>query len=66
MHVCEREMLFKATTSQVPKFNRTVFNSSDSSKQEVGSVNEIMGPFNQYVCKILILDVFCGSWNWSQ
>jgi len=50
MHKCETEMLFKATQSGVPKFNRMVFNSSDNnSKKEVGSVNEILGKFNEYV-----------------
>ena len=50
MHQCEKEMLFKACTSSVPKFNRQVFNSNDaSSAQEVGTVNEILGPFNKYV-----------------
>jgi rRNA processing protein Gar1 len=49
MHVTEKEMLFKATAEKVPKFNRTVFDSDRENKQEVGTVNEILGPFNKYV-----------------
>lgn len=49
MHVTEKEMLFKATTEKVPKFNRVVFDSDRESRNEVGSINEILGPFNKYV-----------------
>lgn len=49
MHIAEKEMLFRALTPKVPKFNRVVFDSSADSKQEVGTINEILGPFNKYV-----------------
>lgn len=49
MHVTEKEMLFRATIENVPKFNRVVFDSGDDRKQQVGTINEILGPFNKYV-----------------
>jgi Ca2+-dependent lipid-binding protein len=49
MHVTEKEMLFRAVTSKVPKFNREVFDSNQQNRQRIGTVNEIMGPFNKYV-----------------
>jgi rRNA processing protein Gar1 len=49
MHVTEKELLFKAVTESVPKFNRSVFDSDRDGRQEVGTVNEILGPFNKYV-----------------
>lgn len=50
MHKCEKELLFKAIARNVPKFNRQVYNSSDAATaQSIGSVNEILGPFNAYV-----------------
>lgn len=59
MHQCEKELLFQAVTEKVPKFNRAVFDSSDnSSKQEIGTVNEILGPYNKYVG---FENVRCGS-----
>lgn len=58
MHVTEKELLFKACTEKVPKFNRIVFDSDRESRNEVGSINEILGPFNKYVFE-LDEDVFC-------
>ncbi len=50
MHQCEKELLFKAITEKVPKFNRQIYDSSDNNnKTEVGTVNEILGPYNKYV-----------------
>ena len=60
MHVTEKELLFKATTPKVPKFNRVVFDSDRDNKQEVGTINEILGPFNKYVMS-LDEDVFSNA-----
>jgi H/ACA ribonucleoprotein complex subunit 1 len=50
MHECEKGvMLFRATAKNVPKFNREVFNGKNSDKQLLGVVEEVMGPFNNYV-----------------
>ena len=50
MHECEKGvMLFKATAKNVPKFNREVFNSDKQDKALMGTIEEIMGPFNNYV-----------------
>ena len=50
MHQSEKELLFQAVTEKVPKFNRMVFDSSDNAnKHEIGTINEILGPYNKYV-----------------
>lgn len=53
-------MLFRAVTSKVPKFNREVFDSSQQNRQRIGTVNEIMGPFNKYVG---VIDGRCSRWR---
>ncbi len=53
IHVAEKELLFRALTPKVPKFNRTVFDSSAESRQEVGTINEILGPFNKYMFSVV-------------
>lgn len=53
MHVAEKELLFRAATAKVPKFNRTVFDSSAENRQEVGTINEILGPFNKYMFSVV-------------
>ena len=49
MHVTEKELLFRATTTKVPKFNRTVFDSDKDNRQDLGTINEILGPYSKYV-----------------
>mgnify|MGYP002141919257 CR=1 FL=1 len=49
VHVTEKELLFRAVTSKVPKFNTTVFDSGEESRHEFGTINEILGPYSKYV-----------------
>jgi hypothetical protein len=65
MHVTEKELLFKATTEKVPKFNRIVFDSDREVRNEIGSINEILGPFNKYVFE-LDEDVFGHAQGWCK
>merc|ERR1711957_1095583 len=54
MHECEKGvMLFKATAKNVPKFNREVFNGKGQDKQKLGTIEEIMGPFNAYLFSVI-------------
>jgi H/ACA ribonucleoprotein complex subunit 1 len=54
MHVTEKELLFRATHPQhVPKFNRTVFDSSAENRKELGTINEILGPFQRYAFSVM-------------
>ena len=54
MHVTEKELLFRATHPQhVPKFNRTVFDSSADNRKELGTINEILGPFQRYMFSVM-------------
>merc|ERR1711976_581966 len=54
LHECEKGvMLFRATAKNVPKFNREVFNSKGADKQKLGTIEEIMGPFNAYMFSVI-------------
>ena len=45
-HGCENQLVCKATNEMVPYFNAGVFLEN---KQQVGKVDEILGPMKQYV-----------------
>ena len=51
--MAEKELLFRSVISKVPKFNRVVFDSDREGRQEVGSINEILGPFNRYMFSMI-------------
>ena len=52
VHPCEGEMVCKATlNAQVPYFNAPIFLEN---KTQIGKVDEIFGPLNEYV-KIIII-----------
>ena len=54
-------MLFKATAKNVPKFNREVFNSKGADKQKLGTLEEVMGPFNAYMFSVIPAEGVSGK-----
>lgn len=46
MHICEDDLVCKANNEKIPYFNAPVFLEN---KQQVGKVDEIMGPITEYV-----------------
>ncbi|AFZ81216.1 small nuclear ribonucleoprotein gar1, putative [Theileria equi strain WA] len=49
-HACEDELVIKCTlTEQVPYFNARIFLSN---KQEIGKIDEIFGPLDDYYCSV--------------
>jgi H/ACA ribonucleoprotein complex subunit 1 len=46
MHACEGDMVCKSTNEKIPYFNAPIFLEN---KQQIGRVDEILGPINEVV-----------------
>ena len=46
MHPCENDLVCKGTNSKIPYFNAPVYLES---KAQIGKVDEIFGPMNEFV-----------------
>jgi len=60
IHPCEDDLVLKCTNEKIPYFNAPLY---FENKQQVGKVDEIFGPINDFVSfhkEFTVLNIDCG------
>jgi len=63
MHPCEDDLVLKCTNEKIPYFNAPLY---FENKQQIGKVDEIFGPINDFVSFSKQFSVLCTDRRFSK